>query len=112
MDDDTLSRKVVGRVLQGSDQSSYAEWLKDHDYKLSREDAAAHRHFVKDLMEIQKALERFSRQYLGHTGKNHPGHKFTDAEAKLFVEFQRLLTSASVPVSLIKVEDDKPMIIL
>lgn len=83
---------------------AYEQRLKE---PVSKEDAAAHRNLLKThLIPLDKALSMLLRAH------GQPGDVFERDELRVIQDMQRLLARKSVPVSSLKIEKDKPLLLL
>jgi hypothetical protein len=82
---------------------SYEQRLRDG---VSKDDAVGHRNFLKTYAApMDKLLERLIRSGDFTT-------IFDSQEQKQVAKFKRLLEQKSVPLSLVKVEEDDPILLL
>jgi hypothetical protein len=105
----SYDRRAADRRV-GSKPKNYAEWLKSQDYELTRDQFASHRNYVKKVIDTVKSIESLIRNFSGDW--EYPNSKLSKEERKVLEEAVRILERSSVPVSLLKVKEDKPMLLL
>ena len=93
-----------------SDPKTYADWLKQRDYTVTKDQYVGHRNFLGKLAPLVKAFQQFLHDNGGNWA--FPTSKFGRAELEVLEEAARILDRAQVPLALLKVEKEEPPIIL
>ena len=85
---------------------NYYEWLKDQGFKVSQDDYVSHRHFLKEVDPIHRALENLLQRNGGPY--SFPASKFNKRDQEVLSQAIKILNAAMVPIALLSVEEDKP----
>lgn len=100
-----MSEERIG-VLRGLAESltTYAQWLRAQDYKVTQEQYASHRHFLVAVDPLMRGLERLMREHGGNY--SFPTSKFSREDMQTLSDALRILKLAEIPLALLSIQKE------